>query len=192
MKKNILGFGILTVLVLLLVMNILKTEKASEIVLPSTTHTANEIEAAETEVSSESKYAQDFTLTTLQGEQVSLSDYKGKIVILNFWTSWCGPCKEEMPHMQSFSEKHPDIQMLAVNLTSMDLGLDAVKQFVEDYELTFPILLDEADIVGKAYNILTIPTSYIIDPEGRVFKEVIGPMDETMMEELISALKSYD
>ena len=192
MKKNILGFGILTVLVLLLVMNILKTEKASEIVLPSTTHTANEIEAAETEVSSESKYAQDFTLTTLQGEQVSLSDYKGKIVILNFWTSWCGPCKEEMPHMQSFSEKHPDIQMLAVNLTSMDLGLDAVKQFVEDYELTFPILLDEADAVGKAYNILTIPTSYMIDPEGRVFKEVIGPMDETMMEALISALKSYD
>ena len=192
MKKNILGSGILTVLVLLLVMNILKTEKASEIVLPSTTHTANEIEAAETEVSSESKYAQDFTLTTLQGEQVSLSDYKGKIVILNFWTSWCGPCKEEMPHMQSFSEKHPDIQMLAVNLTSMDLGLDAVKQFVEDYELTFPILLDEADIVGKAYNILTIPTSYIIAPEGRVFREVIGPMDETMMEELISALKSYD
>ena len=192
MKKNILGFGILTVLVLLLVMNILKTEKASEIVLPSTTHTANEIEAAETEVSSESKYAQDFTLTTLQGEQVSLSDYKGKIVILNFWTSWCGPCKEEMPHMQSFSEKHPDIQMLAVNLTSMDLGLDAVKQFVEEYRLTFPILLDEADIVGKAYNILTIPTSYIIAPEGRVFREVIGPMDETMMEELISALKSYD
>ena len=192
MKKNILGFGILTVLVLLLVMNILKTEKASEIVLPSTTHTANEIEAAETEVSSESKYAQDFTLTTLQGEQVSLSDYKGKIVILNFWTSWCGPCKEEMPHMQSFSEKHPDIQMLAVNLTSMDLGLDAVKQFVEEYRLTFPILLDEADAVGKAYNILTIPTSYIIDREGRVFKEVIGPMDETMMEELISDLKSYD
>ena len=192
MKKNILGFGILTVLVLLLVMNILKTEKASEIVLPSTTHTANEIEAAEIEVSSESKYAQDFTLTTLQGEQVSLSDYKGKIVILNFWTSWCGPCKEEMPHMQSFSEKHPDVAMLAVNLTSMDLGLDAVKQFVEEYRLTFPILLDEADVVGKAYNILTIPTSYIIDREGRVFKEVIGPMDETMMEDLISTLKSYD
>ncbi len=131
-------------------------------------------------------------LYTLQGEQVSLSDYKGKIVILNFWTSWCGPCKEEMPHMQSFSEKHPDIAMLAVNLTSMDLGLDAVKQFVEEYRLTFPILLDEADVVGKAYNILTIPTSYIIDPEGRVFKEVIGPMDETMMEDLISTLKSYD
>ena len=192
MKKNILGFGILTLLVLLLVMNIFKAEKASEIVLPSTTHTANEIEAAEIEVSSESKYAQDFTLTTLQGEQVSLSDYKGKIVILNFWTSWCGPCKEEMPHMQSFSEKHSDVAMLAVNLTSMDLGLDAVKQFVEEYRLTFPILLDEADVVGKAYNILTIPTSYMIDPEGRVFKEVIGPMDETMMEDLISTLKSYD
>ena len=190
MKKNILGFGILTVLVLLLVMNILKTEKASEIVLPSTTHTANEIEAAETEVSSESKYAQDFTLTTLQGEQVSLSDYKGKIVILNFWTSWCGPCKEEMPHMQSFYEKHTDVAMLAVNLTTMDLGIDAVKQFVNEFGLSFPILLDEADVVGTQYNILTIPTSYIIDTEGRIFKEVIGPMDEVMMEELVTELKS--
>ena len=190
MKKNILGFGILTVLVLLLVMNIFKAEKASETAVSSSPHTANEIEEEEIEVSSESKYAQDFTLTTLQGEQVNLSDYKGKIVILNFWTSWCGPCKEEMPHMQSFSEKHPDIQMLAVNLTSMDLGLDAVKQFVEEYRLTFPILLDEADVVGKQYNILTIPTSYMIDLEGRIFQEVIGPMDERMMEDLVSALKS--
>ena len=185
MKKNILGFGILTVLILLFVMNMLKDDKVSETALTSSAYTANEIE-----VSSERKVAQDFTLTTLQGEQVSLSDYKGKIVILNFWTSWCGPCKEEMPHMQSFSEKHPDVAMLAVNLTSMDLGIDAVKQFVDEFGLTFPILLDEADVVGKQYNILTIPTSYIIDPEGRIFKEVIGPMDEPMMEELVRELTS--
>ena len=190
MKKNILGFSILTVLVLLFVMNIFKAEKASETALSSSPHVVNEIEAEKIEASSERKVAQDFSLTTLQGEQVSLSDYKGKIVILNFWTSWCGPCKEEMPHMQSFSEKHPDVAMLAVNLTSMDLGLDAVKQFVEEFGLTFPILLDEEDVVGKQYNILTIPTSYMIDPEGRIFKEVIGPMDERMMEDLISELKS--
>ena len=190
MKKNILGFGILTLLVLLLVINIFKAEKTSEIALSSTPHTANELEAAKIEVSNERKVAQDFSLTTLQGEQVSLSDYKGKIVILNFWTSWCGPCKEEMPHMQSFSDKHDDIEILAVNLTSMDLGLDTVKQFVEEYRLTFPILLDEEDVVGKQYNILTIPTSYIIDPEGRIYREVIGPMDERMMEELVRELTS--
>ena len=190
MKKNIIGLGILTVLVLLFIMNIFKDEKVNEIALPSAPHT--EVEVEKVEASSELKYAQDFTLTTLQGEQVTLSDYKGKIVILNFWATYCAPCKEEMPHMQSFSEKHPDIAMLAVNLTSMDLGLDAVKQFVNDFELTFPILLDEADVVGKQYNILTIPTSYMIDQEGRIFKEVIGPMDERMMEELISDLKSYN
>lgn len=190
MKKNILGFSILTVLILLFVMNILKDDKVNEVAVTSLAHTANEMEAEKVEVSSERKAAQDFTLTMLQGEQVSLSDYKGKIVILNFWTSWCGPCKEEMPHMQSFAEKHPDIAMLAVNLTSMDLGMDAVKQFVHDFGLTFPILLDEADVVGQQYSILTIPTSYIIDTEGRIFKEVIGPMDEGMMEELVSALKS--
>ena len=187
MKKNILGFGILTVLILLFVMNMLKDDKVSETALTSSAHTVNEIE-----VSSERKVAQDFTLTTLQGEQVSLSDYKGKIVILNFWVTWCEPCKEEMPDLQSFSEEHPDVAVLAVNLTSMDLGIDIVKQFVDVFGLTFPILLDEADIVGQQYNILTIPTSYIIDTEGKIFREVIGPMDERMMEDLISDLKSYD
>ena len=188
MKKNILGFGILTLLVLLFGMNIFDGEKGSEIALPSSP--PNEIEVAKIEASSEVKVAQDFTLTTLQGEQVSLSDYKGKIVILNFWATWCGPCKEEMPHMQKFHEKNPDVAMLAVNLTSMDLGIDVVKQFVHDSGLTFPILLDEADVVGKQYNIITIPTSYMIDRGGRIFREVVGPMDERMMEELISDLKS--
>ena len=169
MKKNILGFCILTVLVLLFIMNILKDDKVSETAITSSAHIANEMESEKIKVSSELKVAEDFTLTTLQGEQVSLSDYKGKIVILNFWVTWCEPCKEEMPYLQSFSEEHPDVAVLAINLTSMDLGIDIVKQFVEVFGLTFPILLDEADVVGKQYNIITIPTSYIIDREGRVF-----------------------
>lgn len=190
MKKNILGFSILALLVLLFVMNMLEDEKMSETALTSSAQTANEMEEEKIEVSSERKAAQDFTLTTLQGEQVTLSDYKGKIVLLNFWASWCEPCKEEMPDMQRFSEKNPDIAVLAVNLTSMDLGIDDVKQFVHYFGITFPILLDEADVVGQQYNILTIPTSYIIDPEGGIFKEVIGPMDERMMERLVKELKS--
>ena len=190
MKKNILGFGILTVLILLFVMNMLKDDKVSETALTSSAQTENEIQEEKGEVSSERKVAQDFTLTTLQGEQVTLSDYKGKIILLNFWASWCEPCKDEMPDMQRFSEKNPDIAVLAVNLTSMDIGIDDVKQFVHYFGLTFPILLDEEDVVGQQYKILTIPTSYIIDTEGRIFKEVIGPMDEKMMERLVSALKS--
>ena len=137
-------------------MNILKDDKVSETALTSSAHIAYEIEAEEIEVNSELKVAEDFTLTTLQGEQVTLSDYKGKIVILNFWVTWCEPCKEEMPYLQSFAEEHPDVAVLAVNLTSMDLGMDIVKQFVDVFGLTFPILLDEADVVGKKYNIITI------------------------------------
>ena len=195
MKKNIIGYSILTLLVGIVVINLLKTEKTNETELTSSTeiqqqNTANEVESEEIEANSNIKVAEDFTLTTLQGEEVTLSDYKGKIVFLNFWATWCEPCIEEMPHMQSVYEKHPDIAMLAVNLTSKDLGIDAVKQFVDDLKVTFPILLDEAHVVGKQYSILALPTSYIIDPEGRVFKEVVGPMDEAMMEDLISKLKS--
>ena len=195
MKKNIIGYSILTLLVSIVVINLLKTEKTNESELTTSTeiqqqNTANEIESEEIEVNSDIKVAEDFTLTTLQGEEVTLSDYKGKIVFLNFWATWCEPCIEEMPHMQSVYEKHPDIAMLAVNLTGKDLGIDVVKQFVDELGVTFPILLDEAHVVGKQYNILALPTSYIIDTEGRVFKEVVGPMDEVMMEDLISELKS--
>lgn len=129
------------------------------------------VEQAETgEVSSDIPVAQDFTLVNLNGEPVSLSDAKGKITIVNFWATWCPPCREEMPHMQSFYEKnHEEVEMLAVNVTNMDDGRPAIEKFVQEHELTFPILLDESGEVGFMYEVMSLPTSYILDEEGRVF-----------------------
>ncbi|MGE8077971.1 peroxiredoxin family protein [Peribacillus loiseleuriae] len=127
--------------------------------------------------------APDFELTTLSGEQVKLSDYRGKVVILNLWATWCPPCKAEMPEMQGFYEKsrNSDITLLSVNLTSQEKDEQAVADFVAKYQLTFPILLDKKDTVGKQYKTLSIPTSYIIDREGIIREKVIGPMDEERM-----------
>lgn len=127
--------------------------------------------------------APDFELTTLSGKQVKLSDYKGKVVILNLWATWCPPCKAEMPEMQSFYEKsrNSDITLLSVNLTAQEKNEKAVSDFVVDYQLTFPILLDKKDTVGKLYKTISIPTSYIIDREGIIRERVIGPMDEEKM-----------
>jgi peroxiredoxin len=134
----------------------------------------------------EGKHAPDFKLTTLKGEPVKLSDYKGKKVILNFWATWCPPCKAEMPQMQNFYEREKDngINILAVNLTKMENGKAAIKKFANDYHLTFKIALDEEGTIGLQYQASTIPTSYIIDSNGVITKKIVGPMDEGMMEKL--------
>lgn len=146
------------------------------------------------EALNEIEVASEFELLDLTGTPIKLSDLKGKIVILNFWATWCPPCREEMPHMQSFYEKNKDsdIEILAVNLTNADAGQQAVEKFVQDYELTFPVLLDEDGYVGMTYEIMTIPTSYIIDKEGRIFQKVIGSIDEQTLTDMVNTLRMYN
>ncbi|KGR75022.1 peroxiredoxin family protein [Ureibacillus manganicus] len=138
--------------------------------------------------------APEFALSDLNGKAVNLSDFKGKIVILNFWTTWCPPCIEEMPEMQRFYEKNKDhrIEIVAVNLTNFDNGQQAIESFVQDYGLTFPILLDKDGVVRRMYEILTIPTSFILDTEGRVFQKIVGPMNEQMMDEIVNSIQRTD
>ncbi|KGR89709.1 hypothetical protein CD30_15625 [Ureibacillus massiliensis 4400831 = CIP 108448 = CCUG 49529] len=135
--------------------------------------------------------APQFTLKNMNGTAVNLSDFKGKIVILNFWATWCPPCREEMPDMQRFYEKNKEngIEIVAVNLTNLDNGVQAIESFIQDYGLTFPILLDKDGVVGSMYEILTIPTSFIIDTDGGVFQKIVGPMNEQMMNEIVSSIK---
>lgn len=138
----------------------------------------------------EGNQAPDFTLTTLEGTVLKLSDYRGKKVILNFWATWCPPCKAEMPHMQSFYEQnHEEVEVIAINLTNMDKGEEAIKSFVNDYELTFAIPLDEAGDIGMQYQAFTIPTSYAIDKDGIIQKKIIGPMDEAMMKSIVDGME---
>ncbi|WP_075980634.1 peroxiredoxin family protein [Bacillus massilinigeriensis] len=107
--------------------------------------------------------APDFELNTLTGESVRLSDFKGKKIVLNFWATWCPPCKEEMPDMQKYYEKAGnDVVILAVNI---DPQYD-VAGFAKKMNAQFPILLDEKDTVNTLYQIMTVPTTYFIDEEG--------------------------
>ncbi|TQR20255.1 redoxin domain-containing protein [Psychrobacillus vulpis] len=136
--------------------------------------------------------APNFTLTTLDGKKVKLSDYKGKKVVLNFWATWCPPCKAEMPHMQNYYEdmaEQENVEILAVNLTSSDVGIDKVKAFQEDYALSFPIPLDEEGKVGETYRAITIPTTYMIDTTGTIQNKIVGPMDEQMLADFVKNLK---
>ncbi|MEK5069695.1 redoxin domain-containing protein [Sporosarcina sp. FSL K6-1508] len=134
----------------------------------------------------------DFELSTLSGDMVKLTDYKGKKVILNFWASWCGPCKAEMPHMQNYYAKNKDsanVEIIAVNLTTAERGgLVGIEKFVDAYGLTFPIPLDNDGEVMDLYNILPIPTTYMISTDGKIMHKIIGPMDEKTIKELVDNL----
>ena len=132
-----------------------------------------------------------FTLKTLDGKEVTLADYEGKKVILNFWATWCPPCKAEMPHLQNYYEEmaeQENVEILAVNLTSSDSGIDKVEAFQKDYALSFPIPLDEEGNVGETYQAITIPTTYMIDTTGTIQNKIVGPLDEQMITEYVTNL----
>lgn len=147
--------------------------------------------AGQTEVGIEpGQKAPDFQLKTSEGEEVSLSSFKGKHVFINFWATWCPPCKAEMPHIQKFYEEHKDkgVVVLSVNLTHIDKDMGTVRRFVENNGLTFPVVYDEMGKVDAVYKADTIPTSYVVDKEGIIRHRIVGPVSEERLEKIFSAL----
>ena len=129
--------------------------------------------------------APDFRLPDLQGKTQRLSDYRGKVVFLNFWATWCKPCKEEMPSMQVLWEnlKNQDFMMLAVSMDRVTTTKD-IPSFVESLKLSFPILTDSWGQTDKRYKLMGVPQTYIIDQNGVLSEKVIGPRDWTRRESI--------
>jgi len=117
--------------------------------------------------------AKDFRLKNLDGEFVSLSDFKGRVVMINFWATWCPPCRKEMPSMQRAWEVYQknNVMMLAVHIGG---DVDEIWSFVSEFNLDFPVLIDADSKVSNAWPILGIPTSFIIDKQGRIAYRAIG------------------
>ncbi|WP_083270699.1 peroxiredoxin family protein [Bacillus marinisedimentorum] len=134
--------------------------------------------------------APDFELQTLEGESVKLSDYRGQKVLVNLWASWCPPCRAEMPDIQDLYEKYKDdgFVVLGVNLTSAERENNTVQPFVEEFGLTFPILMDIRNEVGRTYQAISIPTSYFIDSEGIIHQKIIGQMSRETIENNIKEM----
>lgn len=121
--------------------------------------------------------APDFTFPGLDGKMVSLSDYRGKVVLVNIWATWCSPCVDEMPSMEKVYQKleGEDFEILAVSIDS--LGPDAVAPFMKKYNLTFPALIDSEGTIRITYRATGVPESFIIDKNGILVKKIIGPLD---------------
>jgi thiol-disulfide isomerase/thioredoxin len=116
----------------------------------------------------------EIKLKDLNGQPVSLSDFRGKIVFLNFWTTWCFDCRIEMPHMEKLHQqfKNKEFAMVAVNLQE---PVAQVKQFFKDYTLTFTALLDSDGEVGAHFRITAIPTTFILNKQGIIIGKITGP-----------------
>ena len=111
--------------------------------------------------------APDFQLPNLDGQTVSLSDFRGKPVMLNFWASWCGPCRAEMPLIQEvFEDKEWSDKGLTILAINIGEDRSTAERFMEDNGLSFPVLLDTSESVAREYNIRYIPTTFFIDKDG--------------------------
>lgn len=115
----------------------------------------------------------DFALKNLDGEIQRLSDLRGKVVIVNFWATWCPPCRAEMPSMQRAWEelRENDVVMLAVHVGGNE---DKIWSFVGDYELDFPVLIDPKSEVADAWPMKGLPSTFVVDPDGRIAYRAIG------------------
>jgi peroxiredoxin len=143
--------------------------------------------------------APDFTLTRLDGTRFSLSDARGQVVVINFWASWCPPCKDELPALQAVWEAHQPNG--ASSSTDQDSGVrfigiayqekpDSVADTMEEFGITYPVGLDAQEHVANLYGITGIPETFIVAPDGRIAYVHIGPVTADTLEEQIQS--SYD
>lgn len=138
--------------------------------------------------------APEFTLQDLNGQPVSLSDFRGKVVLINFWGTWCEPCKEETPALEATYRRLKDEGLVILGVDqlngerSLNRDVDDVRRFVALYDVTYPILLDEQGAAGQAYGIVPLPTSIFVDREGQVRYIRIGPLNGSDIERIFRRL----
>jgi peroxiredoxin len=136
--------------------------------------------------------ASDFTLRDINGQETTLSSLKGKVVVLSFWATWCGPCKEEMPHLQQMYTEMKDKGLVVLSISTDDArSASKVKPFVMKMGYSFPVLLDRESTVIGAYNpSKTLPYTVVIDRNGEVVRRTSGynPGDETELKAFLTTL----
>ena len=136
---------------------------------------------------SERKEAPDFTLPQLDGGQLRLSSYRGKVVLLDFWATWCTPCREETPHFVEMQQKYGDrgLQIIGV---SMDDSPEPVRPFYQQFHINYPLVMGTAD-VGSAYGgVLGLPVAFVIDRKGRIYSKHMGATDPAAFDKDVRAL----
>jgi peroxiredoxin len=136
---------------------------------------------------SQGSYALDFALETMDGSKASLSDYGGSVVLVNFWATWCPPCRDEIPHFEEAYQAYKDEGLVVMGVNFQESAAE-VEPFVERLGVTYPILLDESGRVVKEYRAVGLPTSVFIDRDGVIQVRHSGYLSEGQLEQYLSEL----
>ena len=131
-----------------------------------------------------------FTLKSLDGDSVSLSQFKGRPVVINFWGTWCPPCRDEIPLLVAVYHPNQDtgLVILAVNGRDQETSTRAVRKFAEEFQMAFPVLLDESGTVRKRYRLLGLPTTVFIGADGIVRAVNIGPLTAAALQQHVAEI----
>ncbi|MBL0387593.1 TlpA family protein disulfide reductase [Tumebacillus sp. ITR2] len=131
----------------------------------------------------------NFSLLDYEGKRHQLSEYRGKLLLLNFWASWCGPCRQELPDLAAASQELRDrVQLVGVNLASQDAA-NVSKDLLQRHHISYPNLLDTDGSVADAYGIMVIPTSFLLDANGKILQKIQGPLTKDSLEKLLPKTK---
>jgi cytochrome c biogenesis protein CcmG/thiol:disulfide interchange protein DsbE len=131
------------------------------------------------------KQAPNFSLQTGSGSTVELAKLKGKVVVVNFWATWCGPCRVEIPGFVSVYEKYKNKGLEIVGISLDQKGWSALRPFIERNKITYPVVLDNGEVASRYGDIRSIPTTFIVDRKGNIVDTHIGSMDAISFEKLV-------
>jgi thiol-disulfide isomerase/thioredoxin len=131
--------------------------------------------------------AADFSLTELTGQQLQLSTYRGKVVLLDFWATWCDPCRKEIPQFVQFQSKYGSQGLQIVGI-AMDDGPGPVREFYKKFKMNFPVVMAKGNVAGHYGGIFGLPVAFVIGRDGRIYAKYIGAVDVSKIEKEITVL----
>lgn len=161
-----------------------KTEEKAQVDNQKDNEKSEDVEEADIAIG---EAAPDFTLETLEGEKVSLSDYKGKIVLINFWATWCKFCDIEMPDLNDVDKNNEDVVVLAVNVQEEE---SKVSKYIKDGGYGFEVVLDTKGDIARNYLVASFPTTYAVDKDGMLVGGVPGMLTKPQIEQIVENVRS--
>ena len=133
--------------------------------------------------------APEFTLTLFDGKPFELTEQRGKIVIINFWASWCGPCREEAPILQEVWDRFREQGVVVIGIAYVDTESRS-RAFIDEFDITYPNGPDVGTVVADQYRIQGVPETFVVDETGNIAEQIIGPVRSGQLEEIIGRLGS--